>query len=61
MANGKSVNLQVVMRKLETLENRVKVLEKSLSQESYPLAAVSEGVLKKIWSNKKDDIWATYL
>jgi len=37
------------------------VLREKISEENYSKAALSEGVLKKIWNNEKDEIWKSYL
>lgn len=45
MANGKSVSLQVVMKKLETLESRVKRIERGAY---IPVVRLSDGEMKEL-------------
>lgn len=37
------------------------LLREKMGKEHYSKSALSERVLKKIWDNKDDDIWASYL
>ena len=36
------------------------LLREKISLNSHPKAALSERVLKDIWGNKEDDVWASY-
>lgn len=37
------------------------LFREKMTVEKYPLAMASQRVLQKIWDNKEDEIWKTYL
>ncbi|MDP2973706.1 MAG: type II toxin-antitoxin system ParD family antitoxin [Candidatus Diapherotrites archaeon] len=69
-----TLSADVTMQMQKWIDGKVKVglyksrsevvrglLREKMEEENYPKAALSAKVLEKVWNNKSDDIWESYL